>query len=134
MITLDLAKRLRAAGVPWTPTPGDRFIVPDRDMDRDVFVISDIVVEVHELPTGRMLGFNGTTEWALDSIEQQEVLWLPREDQLREMLAGRFLRLESAVAGFVVVIDNGGYEQRHADGDAERAYARAVLAAAETDD
>jgi hypothetical protein len=103
-------------------------------MDRDVFVISDIVVEVHELPSGRMLGFNGTTEWALDSIEQQEVLWLPREDQLRDMLGGRFLRLESAVAGFVVVIDHDGYEQRHADGDAERAYARAVLAATETDD
>jgi hypothetical protein len=134
VITLDLAKRLRAAGIPWAPAPGDRFIVPDRDMDRDVFVISDIVVEVHELPTGRMLGFNGTTEWALDSIEQQEVLWLPREDQLRDMLGSRFLRLESAVAGFVVVIDHGGFEQRHADGDAERAYARAVLAATDTDD
>ncbi|MFC5272404.1 hypothetical protein [Brachybacterium sacelli] len=31
--------------------------------------------------------FNGTTEWALDSVEQHEAIWIPREDQLRTALA-----------------------------------------------
>lgn len=95
MITLDLAQRLRAAGVEWEPVVGDRFMVPDRGMDSDVFLISDMVVEAHDVPTGRILRFNGTTEWALDSVEEREVVWLPREDQLRHLLGDRFVRLEA---------------------------------------
>ena len=103
-------------------------MVPDRDMDDEVFVISDMVVEVHELPVGRLLGFNGTTEWALDSILQQEVLWLPREDQLRQLLGPAFVALEATPGGFVVVVDRGDRQERHIDIDAECSYARAVLA------
>ncbi len=128
MITLDLARRLRDGLVVWTPAPGDRFVVADRDMDCDVFVVSDMVVEVHEHPTGRILAFNGTTEWALDSVEEQDAVWLPREGQLRNLLGERFVRLEAAPGGFVVVVDDGGQEVRHVDVDAERAYARALLA------
>ena len=112
----------------WTPAAGDRFMVPDRDMDDDVFAVSDMVVEVHELSTGRLLGFNGTTEWALDSIDQREVLWLPREDQLRAMLGEAFVSLQATPGGFVTVIDHSHTQQRHIDIDAECAYARAVLA------
>ena len=131
VITLDLARRLRAVGLEWTPGSGDRFVVPDRGMDEDVFVLSDMTVEVHEVPTGRVIGFNGTVEWALDSLEEHEVLWMPREDQLRDLLGRRFLRLEGVPGGFAVEIDTqdlDGVEQRHVDIDAERAYARAVLA------
>ena len=131
MITLDLARRLRAAGLEWTPGSGDRFVVPDRDMDEDVFVLSDMTVEVHEVPTGRVIGFNGTVEWALDSLEEHEVLWMPREDQLRSLLGERFVRLEAVPGGFAVEIEasaSDGMERRHVDIDAERAYARAVLA------
>ena len=67
MIALDLARRLRDAGLGWQPARGDRFVVPDKGMDEDVFVISDMVVEVQNTPTGEILGFNGITEWALDS-------------------------------------------------------------------
>lgn len=128
VISLDLALRLRAAGVDWNPVAGDRFMVPDKGMDADVFVISEMVVEVQDVPTGRLLRFNGTTEWALDSIEQREVVWLPREDQLRVLLGERFVRLEAVPGGFVVVVTQHGVQQREIDVDADRAYARALLA------
>jgi hypothetical protein len=127
MIALTLAKELRGAGLAWNPQRGDRFVVPDRDMDDEVFVVSDMVIEVHDAPTGQIFGFNGTTEWALDRVEQRQVVWLPRESQLRELLDERFIRLESVTGGFAVVIDLDG-EHREVDGDAESAYARAVLA------
>ena len=126
MIALVLAQSLRAAGLAWNPLPGDRFVVPDRGMDEEIFVISNMVVEVQDVPTGQIIGFNGTTEWALDSLEHGQVVWMPREEQLRELLGDRFLRLESVTGGFAVVFDLDG-EQREVDGDAESAYARALL-------
>jgi hypothetical protein len=128
VITLELAQQLRDRGLEWSPAPGDRFALPDRDMDNQVFVISDMTVEVHDLPTGRIIGFNGTTEWALDSVEQREVVWLPREGQLRELLAGNFLGLQVVPNGFAVVIERDGEQQRYVDSDCEQAYARTLLA------
>ena len=125
MITRELAEQLRRLGADWTPASGDRFIIPDRDLDDQVFVISEMTIEAHDVPGGRVIKFNGTTEWALDSIAAEAVLWLPREDQLRNLLGDRFARLEAAGGGFVVVLDDGS---RHADIEAERAYARAVAA------
>ena len=130
MITVELARRLRDAGMGWTPSAGDRFVVPDRDMDEHVFVVSEMTIETQQLASGAVVRFNGTTEWALDSIAQDEVVWLPRESQLRAMLGDRFHRLEAVPEGFVVVLQDGAYDgpgARHADIDAERAYARALL-------
>ncbi len=128
MISIELARRLQAAGLDWTPASGDRFVIADRDMDADVFVVSQLTIEVHEAPTGRLIRFNGITEWALDSVEQEATVWLPREDQLRAALGPRFRRLEPVGTGFAVVIERAGAEERHLDVDAERAYARALLA------
>jgi hypothetical protein len=128
VISLDLARRLRTAAVTWEPAPGDRFQLPDRDMDDQLFVISDMVVEVRQLPAGPILAFNGTTEWALDSVGQQEVVWLPREDQLRRLLGQAFVSLESTPGGWIVTVDRDGHHERHIDIDVECAYARAVLA------
>jgi hypothetical protein len=127
MITVELALRLRTAGLEWSPTSGDRFVIPDRGMDTEIFVVSQLTVDVHDAPTGRLLRFNGTTEWALDSVEQEAVVWLPWEGQLRDALGPRFRRLEPLGAGFAVVISAPDGEQRHIDVDAERAYARALL-------
>ncbi len=128
MISLELARRIKAAGIGWEPAPGDHFLVPDRDLDETVFVVSDMVVEVLELPSRqRYFGFNGTTEWALDSIEQEEVVWLPREDQLRTMLGSRFVTLETIPGGFAVTVRQEGRDERHVDLTAEAAYARGVL-------
>ena len=127
VIPVDLALRLREAGVRWTPVAGDRFVVPHRGMDDEVFVLSTMTIEVHNFPTGPVIGFNGTVEWALDSIEKDDVVWLPREDQLRELLAGRFLRLEADPQGYAVVVDSSGQERRTVDPDVETAYARSLL-------
>jgi hypothetical protein len=128
VISVELAGRLRAAGLPWTPAAGDRFVIADRGMDDEVFVVSELTIDVHEAPTGRLFRFNGTTEWALDSVEQEAVVWLPHESQLRAALGPRFRRLEPVGDGFAVVVEGRGGEERHVDVDAERAYARALLA------
>ena len=134
MITRELAEALAARGLPWTPVAGDRFVVPDRDLDDEVFVVSGMSVEVADLPYGAEMRFNGTVEWALDSIAQSEVVWLPREDQLRAALGERFVALEAVPGGCAVVlrVPDGRAEgqtttARHVDIDAERAYARALL-------
>ncbi|MFC4786937.1 pilus assembly protein CpaE [Nocardioides sp. MAHUQ-72] len=132
MVGLEVARALRDAGVVWRPRKGDRFAIPDRDLDDHVFVLSDMVVELVEVPDGdRVLAFNGTTEWALDALEANEAVWLPREDQLRELLGERFVALErlpGVTAGWAVTVRNGRDEVRHVDVDAEAAYVRAVLA------
>ncbi|MGZ0148924.1 pilus assembly protein CpaE [Kribbella sp. WER1] len=123
MITIEQAGRLRKAGVLWTPGAGDRFVVPDRDMDDDVFVVSDMTVEVHDYQGSKVIGFNGTTEWALDSIEQREVIWLPREEQLRALLGPHFHSLEATPDGYRITLTGSTHEAA----DAEQAYAEAVL-------
>lgn len=108
-------------------------MVPDRDLDEVVFVLSDMVIEIRETPTGPLLAFNGTTEWALDSLDADAAVWLPREDQLRDLLGDRFGSLESlgggsVPSGFAVSVTVAGETQRHVEVDAEAAYARALLA------
>lgn len=133
MITTELAVELARRGLPWIPSSGDHFHIPDRDLDDEVFVVSGMSIEVSDRPSGAEVRFNGTVEWALDSIAQSEVIWLPREDQMREALGSRFVRLErlerpeGETAGYVVVLRGDGREERHIDIDAERAYARALL-------
>ena len=128
MINFELALALRAAGLAWHPRRGDAFMVPDRDLDDEVFVLSDMVIEPQDVPNGPpILAFNGTTEWALDSLEANDALWLPREDQLRDLLGDAFASLEHAtgpVGGYVVALADGS---RHVDVDAACAYARALL-------
>jgi hypothetical protein len=127
VISVELATRLKAAGLVWRPVSGDRFAIPDRDLDDQVFVVSEMTIETVELPTGPLVRFNGTTEWALDSIAQGEVIWLPHEAQLRELLGPVFRRLEALGDGFAVEASYDGTVERFVDIDAERAYARAVL-------
>ncbi|MFC7549451.1 pilus assembly protein CpaE [Plantactinospora sp. GCM10030261] len=127
MISVELAARLRAAGLAWRPAAGDRFVIPDRDLDDQTFVLSDMTIEVHQMPDGPVLGFNGTTEWALDDIEQDEALWLPREDQLRDLLGGTFHRLERAGEGYRIelVLPDGPASVSAAE--PEQAYGEALL-------
>jgi hypothetical protein len=127
VISVELAARLKEAGLEWWPAAGDRFVIADRGMDADVFVVSELTIEVVDAPTGPLIRFNGTTEWALDSIEQDDALWLPHEGQLRAALGDAFRRLEPVGDGMAVVVTAGAEERRHVDVDAERAYARALL-------
>ena len=111
----------------WDPEPGDRFMLPGLDMDDEVFVLSNMVVDVHDFPGGRFLGFNGTVEWALDSVQQERALWLPNEAQLRERLGGTFVRLERDGNSYQVVLDVAGREVRIRDEMPAEAYGRALL-------
>jgi hypothetical protein len=130
-----VARALRAAGVLWRPRPGDTFVIPDHALDDQVFVLSDMVVQTLDGPGGTpILAFNGTTEWALDSLEAQEAVWLPREDQLRGLLGDAFVALERVLGpvdelaeGYAVTVTTADGEQRHVDVTAEAAYARALL-------
>ena len=104
MISRELASALRDAGVRWSPLPGDRFSLVDPAFEGDVFTLSDMTVEAQGPPEARVLGFNGTTEWALDSVGLDDALWLPREDQLRELMGGTFVSLQPRDGGFVVTV------------------------------
>jgi hypothetical protein len=108
VIGIELALELRAAGLPWQPAPGDRFAIPDRGLDEQAFVLSDMIIQLHDLPGGgSVLGFNGTTEWALDDIERDEAVWLPHEHQLRSLLGESFQTLTRSGDGWrVTVLDH----------------------------
>jgi len=129
MISTELARALRDSGLRWTPVAGDKFRIDLIEADDELFVLSDMTVEAHEFPTGVVIGFNGTTEWALDSVGLEETLWMPHEYQLRELLGAAFRSLTArGAAEFVVgaVVDG---ELRDFESDiASNAYARALLA------
>ena len=80
MISSELAVSLRDAGLVWHPRSGDRFQLDEPEFEADVFTVSEMTIEPREYPTGKILAFNGTTEWALDSVALEDALWLPRED------------------------------------------------------
>ena len=128
MISLDTARELRATGLVWEPASGDRFVVPDRGMDEDVFTVSEMVVEARDGPAGGFMAFNGTTEWALDAVLQREVVWLPREDQLRRLLGDTFVRLERTAGGYRCVTTETGIDHAPLRDEPAEAYAAALLA------
>ncbi|MET3767677.1 hypothetical protein ABIB15_000339 [Marisediminicola sp. UYEF4] len=134
MISTELARALHDSGLVWHPASGDAFRIDRPEVDADVFTVSEMTVEAYEHPTGTILGFNGTTEWALDSVDLEDALWLPREDQLRDLLRATFrslqratdredddpvYRVEAVIAGKTVSFTGS---------DAADAYGRALLA------
>ena len=127
MLTRELAERLRDAGIGWTPASGDRFVIPDRDLDDQVFVVSEMTIEVHDILGERLVRFNGTTEWALDSVAQEEALWLPSEAQLRELLRGAFRSLRRLADIYEVEIVVAGEPHVFEHPEPADAYALAVL-------
>lgn len=127
VISLDLAKRLRDAGLRWEPAPGDKFVLPDRGMDDEVFVLSNMTIDVHDFPTGRVIGFNGTVEWALDSVEQDAALWLPSEGQLRDLLGGTFVQLYRSGEEYGVTVEIAGRRLDVVGDNPPEAYGRALL-------
>lgn len=136
MISTELARALRTAGLRWAPQPGDRFVLdpeqsrlmPDEDR-KDVYTVSDMTIEAHEYPTGTILGFNGTTEWALDSVDLQDALWLPAEGQVRELLGDGFRTLSATEDGrFEVRSRLRGEDRSFRAATAEDAYGETLLA------
>ncbi|MDO5736596.1 MAG: pilus assembly protein CpaE [Propionibacteriaceae bacterium] len=128
MIDLSLAIELRESGFMWHPQAGDRFTVTAPEMADDVFHIADMVVEERKLGTGTIFAFNGTTEWALDSVDQDKTVWLPGETHLRAALGTAFRALARRDEQYSVSVDIQDEEHVFTDADVENAYAYALLA------
>lgn len=128
MISTEAALALRDAGLVWHPRSGDRFQLNEPEFEADVFTVSDMTIEARSYPTGTILAFNGTTEWALDSVALEDALWLPSEEQLREMLRGSFRALRRLPDTYEVEIVVAGEQYTFPHPEPADAYARAVLA------
>ena len=91
MISLELARELKAAGLEWVPAQFDTFGIPDRNLDDKTFVISDMLVTAEVLGGLPIVSFQGAAEWALDYIVTTEIVWIPSERQLRQRLEAALL-------------------------------------------
>ncbi len=131
MISTELATKLRDAGLVWTPVDGDQFRVRAAELAGDVFTVSTMTIEAHEYPTGTILGFNGTTEWALDSVAIEDALWLPREDQLRALLRSAFQALRRTDDAYEVEVRLLDQTRVFTDPEPAEAYGEALLALVE---
>jgi len=134
MLSLSMARRLKTAGLAWTPALHDFFSVPDRGFDDRIFVINDMSVDVELLKGRSIVTFNGTSEWALDYEMTTELVWLPTETQLREILEHRLwaelqpaLSLASAPDTHQCVIRFQGQSLAFDAPEASEAYAAALL-------
>ncbi|KAB8144543.1 pilus assembly protein CpaE [Chloroflexia bacterium SDU3-3] len=89
MISIALARQLRDAGLVWKPAPLDLFALPDRQMDSDIFVISDQAAFLQLYNGYPVVAFHGSSEWALDYVLLTEVVWMPSEGQIRQQIERR---------------------------------------------
>ncbi|MBN1219318.1 MAG: pilus assembly protein CpaE [Anaerolineae bacterium] len=105
MLSLSLAKKLKTAGLNWTPAKNDLFAIPDRGLDDTVFVISDMTILVREMSGHLAVQFHGAAEWALDHILVTEVVWLPTEGQLRELLEQRLIGEPEPILSLISTTD-----------------------------
>jgi len=132
MIDLALAQRLKQAGLQWLPAERDFFAIPDRQMDGQIFVVSQLTALVQLINGQPAITFHGTSEWALDFVLLVDTLWLPSESQLREaimFLLGphALLRLERAEVGYRCEIAHGERMHDFVASGAEDAYAAALI-------
>ena len=114
MISVDLARSLRVAGLAWEPTSGDRFVIDLPDLADQSYVLSDLTIDLQRYGGENVLAFNGTVEWALDSVTVDQALWLLGPARLVsanldwvELAEGR------TDAGFVVTITHASGAHSH---------------------
>lgn len=134
MISLNTARALREAGLSWEPATLDFFAIPLPGFEDQAFVISNMTVMAEPIRGRLAITFHGSVEWALDHVWAGEVVWLPREDQLRELLEARLagepqpaLTLETAEYGYRCTIRFRGEALTFDAFEAEEAYAAALL-------
>ncbi|MBX0330260.1 hypothetical protein K2Z83_21565 [Oscillochloris sp. ZM17-4] len=134
MISLEMARQLREAGLEWRPAERDVFALPGHDMDGQVFVVSPLPALVQRYNGMPVVAFQTSAEWALDYVMLAEAMWMPSEGQLREALAGLLapdapLGLSRTALGYRCAIALGGQPRSFDGPDAETAYAQALIAA-----
>jgi hypothetical protein len=91
MVSFELAQQLKEAGLVWQAQTHDFFAIPERGMDEQVFVVTDVMAYLELLKGWPVVTFHGTAEWALDYILTAEVVWLPTEAQIRSHLENALL-------------------------------------------
>lgn len=132
MLNVHIAQQLLAAGLPWQPTVGDIFVVPGAGLDDQNFVISEQTAFVQQINGAAMIVFHGSTEWALDHVVVEDVVWLPTETQLRFLLAERLpataeLRLSRSEGGYTCTIGTKADLRSFTAAAGEDAYGLALL-------
>ncbi|RME83330.1 MAG: pilus assembly protein CpaE [Caldilineae bacterium] len=134
MLSLASAQRLRDAGLRWEPAELDFFGIPLPGLDNQVFVLTNMTVMLEPIQERMSITFHGTTEWALDHIWVGEAIWIPREEQLRDLIEERLvgeqdagLRLTTAPLGYRCELRLHGVTHCFEAFDASEAYAAALL-------
>lgn len=134
MISMQLAQELKEAGLVWRMNIHDFFAIPDRNMDGSLFVLSDMMAYMDLIKGWPVVSFHGTSEWALDYILSNEVVWMPTESQLRQELLRLLAQqgtpkvtLTQNGSGAICDIDMGGEAVRFTAEDAAEAYGRSLL-------
>lgn len=134
MISISTATDLRAAGLGWTPRTLDFFVIPSPGFEDQVFVINDMTIMAESIGGRLAITFHGSVEWALDHLWAGEVLWVPREDQLREMLEDRLagepapaLVFSTTQLGYRCELSFRGQKLRFEAFDPAETYAAALL-------
>ena len=139
MISSELALRLKQAGLEWRPAERDFFMMPEHNLDEQIFVVSALPALVQNFHSEMSITFHGSIEWALDYVLLSEAVWLPTETQMRALLADAIgvdapLRLDRTAAGYRLRIAVGPDLIDFDAADAEDAYALALLHVLETRD
>ena len=102
-------------------------MIPDRDLEDHIFSISEMTVEVQKIAGRERIMFNGAVEWALDSIVQREVVWLPSEAQLRDRLGRAFVSLQQTDSGYRCDVIVAAQPRTYAAAEPADSYALALL-------
>ncbi len=134
MVSFAQARALKAAGLEWVPKIYDFFAVPDREMDDQRFVMSQMMCYVERRSGELLITFHGALEWALDYVVLGEVLWLPTEAQVREEVERRLITeprptitLSSTLDGYRCEIQHAGSNLAFEAFGAADAYGQALL-------
>ena len=132
MISRELALRLKQAGLEWRPAERDFFMMPEHNLDGQIFVVSALPALVQNFHSEMSITFHVSVEWALDFVLLSEAVWLPAETQIRTLLANAIgvdapLRLDRTAVGYRLQIASGADLLDFDAGDAEDAYALALL-------
>ncbi len=132
-ISLNLAQRLKNAGLLWQPKIHDFFAIPETSLEDRVFVLSDMTVAEEVLHGMPAFTFVGAVEWALDYILQTDAVWMPTESQLRHQLQIRLadapqpaLTLKCSPLIYICGITLPDQKMEFAGSEASEAYAHAL--------
>lgn len=134
MISLKLARKLKAAGLVWRSQLNDFFAIPERGMDDRLFVISDMQASLDIFRGWPVVTFHGAAEWAMDHILTSEVVWMPTETQLRTAVQAaiadqteQILKLSYTANGYRCTIGLAGKQLTFDGATGSEAYGNALL-------